>query len=114
MTYRMVNLFAQDPPCSDGDTFVDCNLMRLAPNTTICAGVTGLTFRRCNLVNCLVPADATIEQCNTVQVERCAHLHEDWPLPAEADNCAHVTSTDEVRIDGVLVDVTYHYKDTVL
>lgn len=114
MTFSHRNFSFQDPPCSEGDVFEHCNVMQLQPATAICVGVAGLTFRHCNLVNCQVPGDATVEHCNAAQISRCAHLHKKWELPAEPDNCPHVTSTDEVWIDGLLVDTTYHREDTVL
>lgn len=99
---------------SNGETFEDCNLMQKAPNTAICSGVTGLTFRRCNLANCVLPGDATIDDCGKVGVHksRCSHIHPDWGLTACADNCSHVIDTDEVWVDGVLVETIYHYDDT--
>ena len=108
------NFSFSDPTCENGDTFERCNLSQLQPNTAICAGKTGLTFTHCNLVNCSVPGDATVDHCNTVQVSRCKHLHPEWDaLPDEVNNCSHVTSTDEIWVDGDLVDTIYHREDTV-
>jgi len=105
------------PKVKDGHTFVGDNFAQLFPNTKIFEGVTGLTFRKCNLVNCVVPADATIEKCLQVQTEFCANLHPEWVakgLPTEPENCSHVVDIDEITIDGVVVDTTYHYEDTTL
>ena len=103
-----------DCPAQNGDTFERTNFSQANPNTEILSGITGLTFKNCNLVNCTVPPDATIIQCNVAQVSRCYHLHPDWGLDPEVENCPHVVEVDEVIIDGVVVDTTYHRKDTRL
>ena len=109
------NFSHRDPPdvvaVVNGDTLDRCNISQLVPHTVVCAGITGLTFRGCNLVNCDVPEDAVVEHCNTVQISRCAHLHPEWPLDAEADNCPHVVDTDTIEPGGITV---YHREDTVL
>lgn len=97
---------------SNGDTLLRCNFTQAQAHTAICEGVTGLTFEKCNLGNCDVPGDAIVTDCNTAQLNRCVHLHPNWGLPAEDDDCDHVVDTDEVWIDGELVDTIYHYKDT--
>ena len=98
---------------ANGDTLDRCNLSQLVPHTVVCSGITGLTFRGCNLVNCDVPGDAVVEHCNTAQISRCAHLHPEWAdaLPAEAENCPHVVDTDTIEPGGITV---YHREDTVL
>lgn len=108
------NFSFQDPNCENEDIFERCNLSQLQPNTLICLNKTGLTFRNCNLVNCIVPGDTVVERCNTTQVSRCKHLHPEWTnLPDEDENCPHVVDIDEILVDGVLVDTVYHRKDTV-
>lgn len=101
----------------DGDIFIGCNLIQIVPHTAICAGITGLTFTGCNLTNGDVPGDAIVEDCGGYgrHKSRCSHLHPemvDKGLAVCADNCSHVVDTDEVYVDGVLVDTTYHYMDT--
>ena len=105
------------PTATNGQTFEGYNFMQVAPNTDIFVGVTGLTFRKCNLINCKVPGDAVIEDSINIQKSLCANLHPEWVakgVPAEVENCAHVTDTDEIWIDGVLVDTIYHYEDTTV
>ena len=96
-----------------GDIFEYCNFSQKAPQTKISDSYTGLTFRYCNMVNVAPPADATIEDCNTAQIHRCVHLHPDWGLDAEDDNCSHVVDTDTVTYDGTTVKVFYHYSDQI-
>lgn len=110
---RLSNLEA-----SNGDVFEHCNFSRSVPHTVILTGITGLTFTQCNLVNCDVPGDAVIDGGLHIHKELCAHLHPNrvdaGEIDAEDDNCSHVVDTDEVWIDGELVDTIYHYKDTVV
>lgn len=97
-----------------GDTLEKANLSQKSPNTVILTGFTGLTFIKCNLINCSVPSGSVIESCNVRQVSRCVHLHPDWGLDAEIENCPHVIDTDTIIIDGVVVDTIYHRKDTIV
>jgi hypothetical protein len=103
---------------ANGDIVEDCNLSQAVPGTQVCENFGQLTFRRCNLTNCAVPADSVIEDCNTFQVSKCSHLHPGLlekgfieECPAE---CDHVVDTEEVRIDGELVAIIYHRKDKVV
>lgn len=92
MIHKKRNFSLAQPPCEAGDTFEACNLTQLRPDTEICGGLSGLTFRRCNLVNCKPPPDAAIEECNTAQISFCSHLHPEWMdkgLPACAVDCQH-------------------------
>ena len=67
MYYRRDNLTCL-PKFSDGDVIEECNLAQPAMNTPAGAGAKRLVFRRCNLVNCVVPDDATLEDCVNFQV----------------------------------------------
>ena len=115
-TYSRKNYAFTSPTFANGDVIERCNLSQHTPGTAIASGVTGLTFRDCNLVNCSVPGDAVVEHCNTTQVSRCTNLHPNLiahGLAAEVENCPHVVDTDEIYIDGTLIDTIYHYADTV-
>lgn len=104
------------PTISNGHTFERYNFHRLTPHTKIYEGYTGLTFRQCNLVNCDVPADSVLENCNNVQIEFCSNLHPDWTdygLTTCSQNCSHVTGTDVIQVNGVTVSTVYHYADEV-
>ena len=94
-----------------GDSFEYCNFSQAVPKTKISDAYTGLTFSHCNLVNIDPPADATIIDCNTTQISRCAHLHPNWGLDAEDEDCPHVTDSDTINYDGTLVKTFYHYAD---
>lgn len=89
----------------------DCNLSQKFPGTEIATGVTGLVFRRCNLINCILPPDATATDCNMSQVDRCGHLHEDYVC--DEAMCKHCTGSEPIIVDGVTVDTLYTYQDIV-
>jgi hypothetical protein len=57
-----------DPKCNDGDVFENFNLTQKISGTAVCIGKKGLVFRNGNLVNCAVPSDARIENCNQSSV----------------------------------------------
>ena len=57
------------PRCREGDVFEWCNFAQPTPHTPVGAGVKGLVFRKCNLVNCDVPDDAVLDGCCHVQVD---------------------------------------------
>jgi len=98
----------------NGDTFESCNFSQPIPHTKICEGYTGLTFVSCNLANCDVPPDAVVENCGVRQKSRCSHLHPEWGLSECIEDCIHVVDTDEVWIDGQLVEIIYHYEDKAI
>lgn len=99
---------------SDEDIIENCNLSQLQPNTSICVGIANLTFIGCNLANCSVPQDAIVDDCLTIQKNRCSHLHPSWDLVECIENCSHVIDIDKIWIDGILVDTIYHYEDTLI
>ena len=96
----------------EGHNFVQGN-----PHTAIYEGYNGLTFKNCNLTNCDVPVDSTVESCLRVQVSFCSNLHPEWLAhgyiyPCVVD-CSHRTIVDTVTIDGVVIDTNYTYEDKV-
>ena len=94
-----------------GEVFEDTNFTQKEPNTPIFVGRTGLTFKKCNLVNCLLPIDSVITQCNTTQISRCSHNHPTWGLAECVDECEHMIDKDTISLDGVVIDTIYVYKD---
>jgi len=105
------------PTAENGHTFTECNFMQREPHTAIFAGVTGLTFIRCNLCNCDVPADATLISCNRAQIDWCSNLNPKFlehGLATCAVNCSHVVSTDVIQVAGVTVETVYHYNNAVV
>lgn len=103
------------PDIENGHTFTEYNFYQKYPHTDIFVGKTGLTFVGCNLLNCDVPGDATIEDSLHIHKSLCSHLHPEYNIqPVCVDDCEHVVDTDEVWIDSVLVDTTYHRKDLVV
>ena len=103
------------PVIEDGWNFTNFNFMQKYPNTKIFEGKTDLTFKNCNLMNCDVPNGSTIISCLTTQKSLCSNLYPEFELsPACEENCSHVVDTDEIKIDGIVIDTTYHYEDTVL
>ena len=93
---------------SNGDLVEGHNFTQKFPHTAIGTGITGLRFKRCNLVNCNIPADATVESCNTTQISRCGHLNDEYDC---AVDCEHLVSSEEIRVDGELVDTLREYAD---
>ena len=100
----------KDEGIVSNDTIEMCNCSQAEPDTTICDGLTGLTFRDCNLCNCSLPSGTIVENSNTKQMSFCTNLEPNWPNTASCvASCVHVIDTDEITIDGVLVDTIYHY-----
>lgn len=99
----------------NGDTFIGCNFTQELPNTEILPKKKNLIFQGCNLLNCIVDASSTIEDCLHIQKSFCSHLNPNWSnLPQCPENCSHVVDSDEVIIDGQTLGLEYHYEDTVL
>ena len=90
----------------DGDVVDGCNFTQPVPWTPIAVGLSGLTFRNCNLVNCSPPADSVVESCNRVQISR--HT-EACPV-----DCEHLVSSEDIIVDGVVVDTLRQYEDKVV
>ena len=112
----MANARFQQPTFTDGQTVENWNLTQLQPHTAIGAGVSGLTFRNCNLLNCDLPADAEVVDSLHCHKSFCSHLHPEWithGLPECAEVCEHVADVDEVTIDGETVTF-YTYADKVV
>jgi len=97
-----------------GDVFEDCNFSQLTPGFKIPDTFTGLTFRRCNLVNVLPPGDAIIQESLVVQISRCTNLRPDLIdkglTPCE-ENCEHVVDVDEIQVDDGDPIFIYQYED---
>jgi hypothetical protein len=55
------------PTFEDGDVIEGCNLSQPEAHTSL-GSAKGLIFRDCNLCNCDVPEDATVENCLTIHV----------------------------------------------
>ncbi len=89
-----------------GDTLKGHNFAQESPGTKILIGLTGLTFVDCNLVNCSPPSDSVVENCNLVQVSR--HT-EACPV-----DCEHLVSSEDIIVDGVVVDTLRQYEDKVV
>jgi hypothetical protein len=113
MVHRQQNWSFTDPPMANGDIADRCNCAQKYPGTSICNGVSGLQFIESNLVNCEVPADAVLVDCNNAQIDYCYWLHPDMGLPTESENCRHVVDIDTVIIDGQS-QVDYQREDTVV
>jgi hypothetical protein len=108
----------QNLPIVENNSIIDgWNLTQKEPNTSIFIGNTGLTFIRCNLINCSVPIGSIIEDCLVGNISFCSNEHPEWVakgLTECVENCSHVTSVDTITIDGVVVDTIYHYSDKVV
>lgn len=102
------------PIVENGHIFTGDNFIQQYPNTEIFTGITGLKFVNCNLTNCTLPGDAITDGSHPKQRSFCSHVHPRWGLTECIENCGHVVDIDEVIIDGVAVDTTYHYADTAV
>jgi hypothetical protein len=103
------------PEVPENKTFTESNFYQLEPETEIFAGVTGLIFIRCNLINCKIPVGAFKASCYHAQYNFCTNLRPDLinrGLTACVTECSHMTSKEEIWIDSVLVDTVYKYVDT--
>ena len=112
----MANYSFQDPDLPDGSVIDNGTFTQLEPNTEIMVGKT-LTINGGNFTNVKKQPGWTVNGGNFTQINRCSH---NWPkyidfglIECEAE-CQHMTSKDEVRIDGVLVDTIYTYADEVM
>lgn len=112
--FKNFSLDALPSSIENGEVFEFCNFTQAIAGTDIFSGATGLTFRNCNLINCVVPVGSIIEKCNNTQKSFCSHLHTNWGLVACIDDCEHVYNSDEIWVDGVLIETTYYYEDIAL
>lgn len=113
----MSNYSFTDPTdvIEDGATISSGNFSQLAPNTEILVGKT-LTINGGNWTNVTVQPEWTVNGGNWTQVSRCSHLHPnlvDFGLVECATECEHMTSSEEITVDGEVVDTLYEYEDTV-
>lgn len=102
------------PDIENGHTFTGDNFLQLNAHTKIFEGKIGLTFINCNLTNCDPPPDSVFIGIRPKQASFCSHVHPSWierGLPECIESCEHVIDTDEITIDGVVVDTVYHYSD---
>ena len=101
------------PDVENGHTFTGDNFCQLLPHTKILAGKTGLKFVNCNLTNCDFPPDAIFQGCSPYHVSFCTNdrpkLIEYGQTPCAVD-CSHITSTDTITIDSVVVDTVRYYE----
>ena len=113
MIHRKENWSFQQPVLNNGDVVDQCNCSQKVAHTAIGAGKTGLKFIDSNLVNCDVPGDAQVIECNHAQIDFCYWLNPEMDLPVEPENCRHVIDTDTVTIDGE-TQTSYEREDIVL
>ena len=97
----------------DGSIIYSGNFSQLLPDTVILEGKT-LTIYGGNWINVHIDENWTILGGNWAQIDRCYHLHPEWSLEEEVDNCRHVVDIDTIEIDGEIVETIYHRKDTKL
>ena len=92
-----------------GDIIESCNLAQMHPHTPIAVGVADLQYKGCNLVNCDV--SGVVEHCNIMQISRCGNLQEGFSCVVD---CEHVTSSEDIIVDGLVVDTLRQYADKVV
>jgi hypothetical protein len=114
-----MNYSFKDPKDSfkDGDIISAGNFTQAIPDTPIMVGIK-LTIRGGNFTNVKKDPNWKIEGGNFTQVDRCSHLNPDLLekqlIPECADNCKHLTNTDEIVVDGKVVDTIRYYEETVV
>jgi len=113
MIHRKQNWSFEQPSLENGDIIDQCNCSQKFPLTPVGDGKTGLKFIESNLVNCSIPADAQVDECNTAQMDFCYWRHSDMGLPVEVENCRHVVDIDTITVDGETQTI-YEREDTVL
>ena len=116
MVHRHGDYAFQQPSFMNGDVVEGGNYMQMAPGTLIASKVRSLTIRGGNFVNCKPQAGWVIEGGNWAQVERCSNKNPELValgLPVCDVNCAHIESTDTIRVDGVVVQTVRTYKNSV-
>ena len=98
----------------DGSTISGGNFMQAEPETAILAGKT-LTITGGNWTNVTQQPGWTVTGGNWTQVELCCNLHPNIAAHVTTpcvEVCSHVTETDEIYIDGELVETMYTYGDS--
>jgi len=80
----------RQPILHDGDILEDCNIQQSQPHTPFAAGVTSLVLRRCNALNCDLPADVKLEGPNL------ANVHQRW-VPVLTRTAAEVKAQAEAE-----------------
>lgn len=94
------------PTVQNGHTFELCNFTQRQPHTKIFEGITGLTFKKCNLTNCDLPPDAIVIDSPNRHRSFCTNLRPELinkGILACIKNCSHVINVDIS---------TYTYEDT--
>lgn len=99
------------PDIENGHVFMGDNFIQKDPHTLIFTDKAGLKFINCNLTNCALPGDVITEGSHPKQRSFCSHVHPKWELNGCVEECEHVVNTDEIYIDGILVDKIYYYED---
>jgi len=117
MIHKRGNYSFKQPPFQEGDTITGGNYQQLIPNTEICADIENLTISGGNWINCKKKPTWIITGGNWAKISRCSNLHPEWiqfGLDECSTTCSHLIDTDEIWIDGELVDTIYHYEDTII
>jgi hypothetical protein len=97
-----------------GSTISGGNFTQLEPDTPILVGKT-LTITGGNWCNVRQDAAWTVTGVVMRQVDKCTHLHRGLLSTSYtpcAEVCRHVVDTDEIYVDGELIETIHHYGDT--
>ena len=94
------------------------NFTQGRPHTAIYGDQIGLTFRKCNLLNCEVPDGSVVDDCLTCHVSFCSHLNDGWLEMGVIDECAidceHLVQIDTITIDGESLGENRIYENKVV
>jgi hypothetical protein len=113
----MANYSFADPgdAIANGAVINAGNFTQMYPDTPIMVGKT-LTINGGNFTNVRKDPAWTINGGNWTQISRCSHLNPKFiekGLTECAIDCEHLISTDEIIVNGVLIETVYNYEDGV-
>jgi hypothetical protein len=114
----MANYSFTDPKdqIKDSTVIESGNFTQLLPDTPIMVDKP-LEINGGNWTNVRKDPAWKINGGNWTQISRCSHNHPELVkrgLKECAEQCEHLTDTDEVWIDGVLIDTIRHYEDKLI
>lgn len=98
----------------DNDTLDGCRCVQVS-GIPIFSGVSNLRFiGNCNLINCILPPDAIVENGLVIKKQYCSHLHPEMVaagLKEEPVDCPHSSGVEPVIVDGITIVSGYYVYD---
>ena len=109
----MPNYSFIDPDFSDSSIITSGNFFQVSPNTEIMKDKV-LVINGGNWTNVKKQDTWGINGGNWSQIDFCSHLRPElvqYGLPSCELECKHMTSKEDVVVDGVVVDTLYEYME---